>query len=162
MKQTLALLLAAALAAAAWSQPVPIEVTNAKLPDSLRAVTGPDGEVLVDGSNVLILRMRYGKPEEPLAGKGYGENEMIIQRSVINPDSVMPGEIAIVLTSADMDEFWVPKQAIKGEKIILRVFASADTTFPSGTYYADSDIYKTPSLPGSIDGINFGEWKKIK
>ena len=154
-------ILLVAITAIAFAQPVPVEFLSHKSPDSIRVIKGPDGKLLADGSLVYAIRMRDGKPGMPRPGTGLAENESIIQKTQINPDRVVPGEISFVMTVCDNDEFWKPHQGIKGEKIFLRVFATTDTLLPKGTAYAETPLYTLPELPHSIDGVTIGQWKKI-
>ncbi len=144
-----------------FSQPAPIEITSDKLPDSIKTISGPDGRILADNCPVLAIRMKNEKPGIPVAGKGIAKDEMVITKSAINQYKTSPGGIYFTMTAADYDEYFVPTQAMKKEKIIFRVFDRPDTTFPAGMMYADSPIYEVPSGPASIDQLHFGDWKKI-
>ena len=147
-------------AAIANALPYPIEVCSHN-GDTAKVIKGPDGKVLPDDAPIFVIRSHYLKHEIPKPGAGVSENEFVIQKEKINPTKNMAGELSFLITAADYDEFLQPAQAIKGEKVYFRVFDTTDTTFPSGTLYADTEFYEISTTFGSIQNVHFGEWKKI-
>lgn len=162
MRSLFAFFILAVMVAGAMAQPLPLEFSSHKLPDSLHAINGPDGKPLADGSLVYFIRLSKSenKPEVPLPG-GLGKNEIKFEQTVINPNKAFTGELTYNITISDNDEFAKPHFALKGEKIILRAFASTDPKLPKGTLYADSPVITVQSQMGTVDHIQFGEWKKI-
>ncbi len=149
-----------AIAVAAFAQPMPVEVFSGTT-DSMKAVKGPDGKILRNNAPVFVVRSKTLKPETPKPGTGIADSEFVIQKDVVNPTRDAPGQIYLVMTAANNDGYLTPAQAIKGEKIFFRVFDTTDTTFVSGTPYADSPMYEVPNTFGTIANLQFGEWKRI-
>ena len=160
-KRILWVVLFAALSAMmAFAQPTPLEVSSHD-GETLKAIHGPNGKVLRDGCPVFVLRALNHAPGIPKPGTGVADSEVIIQTTSINVVHEFPGELYFYLTAADNDEYLQPNQVIKGEKFFMRVFDTLDSTYASGTPYADTQFYVAASLPSGISNVHFGEWKRI-
>ena len=146
--------------AAVFAQPSPVEVSSHN-GDKLQAIKGSNKKPLRDGCPIFLIRSSDSLPGTPKAGTGIADNEFIIQKNAINELHENPGELYLYFTTAPKNEFWKPTQAIIRERLFFRVFDTTDSTFASGTPYAESDVFTSPASPTSIPNVHVGAWKRI-